>query len=197
MGFILTGQQDYDAIRYALGLEKDQARLLTDQVLDGFTHLPAAELEARSRFTPPSTATDVLATLLARDINDPDLNALKCGVALFACANLCPRLETTIPVKADLSDLGSIERVKIDWVKKRLAYIEQANWVWSYISRSLVPQCFPRGMSHASGRIYPNDPIFYRDYYGVSSDLNGYIAPSVPYGTWGGSSYLYGFSFSM
>ncbi len=102
--YILNGQSDYDSIRYALGLEKDQSRLLTDQVIEAFPHLPMAEAEAFSRYTPPVQATNVVQTLLARDLFDPSLNALKAGTCMLTCAFLCPRLEITIPIKSGLDN---------------------------------------------------------------------------------------------
>jgi len=199
MGYILREQFDYDSVRYALGLEKDQARLLTDNVIEGFPHLPMAEAEAISRYTPPTQSQDVISVLLARDPSDLSLNALKAGVCMLTCAFLCGRLEVTIPQESTLQDLGSIKRVAIKWRDKEQSYISKGNWFFSLIDQTLAPHNFPSILQHGHGRIYQFDPEF-RKKLGFSSDLSGYIYPSIPFATSGGgdlNGFLYGFSFSI
>lgn len=196
MGLILHTQFDYDSIRYSLGLEKDQARLLTDDVIEGFSHLPMAEGEAISRYTPPQQSSDVIATLLQRPPTDISLNALKAGICMLTAAFLCPRLENTIPLTQKLNELGEITRVKIDWLAKEQWYISKANWFFSLIDQSLAPHNNSWAyLASGAGRLYKFDP----GYYG-RSDLSGYIYPSVPFATTGGSdigAFLYGFTFSI
>lgn len=176
MGNILITDRDYDAIRYALGLEDDASRLITDNVIDALPHLPAAELEAIRRF--PS----FWASLMKNDPKDFNQQALKMGTVAKCCANLCARLEITIPVKGGLDNLGEIERTKIDWLKKKTVYNNDANWFWEYLDIGLNPHSFPPSLATAAGKLYKFDPGYWKQFstnpfLGVS-DFGGYTAPS-------------------
>lgn len=178
MGDILTQDRDYFAIRYSLGLEDDSDRLVTDAVIDALPHLPAAELEAIRRF--PS----FWATLVQNDPKDFNLKSLKMGVVAKCCANLCTRLELTIPIRTNLNQFGEVERNKIDWLKKKELFNDDANWFWQYLDQVLNPHnAFPT-LDIARGRLYRFDPNFWNEQFGIDSrfvqfgNFTGYTSPN-------------------
>ena len=189
MGLILSQGKDYDSIRYALGVNNDKDRLLTDDVIDAWSHLPAAELEARQRFTPPKDPNNTLYVLLARDPKDWDLIALKAGVVARCCANLCPRMEVTIPQAQNVATFGEVTRQKINWLEKQQKFLNDANMFWTYISSVLHPVPFPTLLTRASpGRVMKSDPLFWELFgLGPVSDFSGYTSPS-------GVAYMFSYS---
>lgn len=171
-GQILTGSFDYDSVRNALGVEKDQARFVTDRVIESWMFLPRAEAEAINRYGLGS-----IAVYLARDPFDPGLAALKAGVCALTCAFLCQRMETTIPLEIALENGQKVTRNKIDWLAKRQLFISDANWAFSI--SGLDSGGFPRAMDHASGNLSKSDPLFHPDlgaqFIGYTSPLSGYM----------------------
>src|ERR1035437_1035405 len=141
--FVLNTQYDYDAIRYTLGLENDQGRLLTDGVIEAYPNLPMAELEAIRRYQVPNQAYDAYSLLMSKDPMDMNLNAFKAGICLLACANMTERLELTIPTRGELTAIGSIERNAINWWTKRAHFLSLANGAFSLIDETIAPHRFP------------------------------------------------------
>lgn len=180
MGIILS-TQDYNSIRGMVGIDKDVENQLTDDVIDELQFLPAAEAEALTRI---GSSNFVLVMQL--DPNNPNKVLFKTGTLALCCSNLCRRLEATIPTKQQLTDLGSIERVQINWKERWQLFRNDANYFFGLIDTTYIPHDFPPALALADGRVLPHDPQFHRAYQGAQvSDFGGYVGPSgLAYNVW-------------
>lgn len=177
MGLILKSELDYNSIRGALGIDQDVRRQLSDSTIDELQFLPAAEAEAISRIT-----QDSFVTIMSLTPNSPDQISFKAGTIALCCANLCPRLEVTIPVKQSLEDLATVERNKIDWKQKKNAFRSDANYFFANISTAYYNRTFPTALASARGRVLRFDPDFQRQFPNQEvSNFTGYTSPSGAY----------------
>lgn len=177
MGLILKTNQDYDSIRGALGLNFDVKRELTNEVIDQLQFLPAAEIEALSRL-----AEGAFITLMQLAPSDANQLSLKIGTIALTCANLCERLQVTIPTDQKMEDLGGTTIVQINWPDKKTRFLSDANRFFYNINPMFMPQGFPVAMATARGRILRFDPDFYRSFQSeIISNFGGYTSPSGNY----------------
>jgi len=177
MGQILKTELDYDSVRGALGLDHDVRRQLTDEVIDELQFLPSAEAEAISRVSKAN-----FQILMGLAPNDPDQTSFKAGTIALCCANLCSRLEITIPVEQQIEDLARVKRIQINWKQKKADFRSDANYFFANISTEYYARTFPVALAHARGRVLPHDPDFQRSFPNQEvSNFTGYTAPSGAY----------------
>ena len=170
---ILNSTQDYNCVRGAIGVDTDVEHMLSDNVLNEWQFLPAAEAEAISRI-----GAGNFARMLQLDPTNPSLILFKAMTVALTCALLCSRLKVTLPVRQKIDDLGEVQRLVIDWDKAKAGFRSDANYFAANIDGSFIAADFPPALATASGRITRNDPQYHRNQQGFSSDFSGYVGPS-------------------
>lgn len=173
---ILSSGPEYDCIRGALGVDTDTERQLSDNTLNEFQFLPAAEAAAIARIGAKN-----FSRMMALDPSNPSLMLFKAATVALTCSLLCSRLKVTFPIRQKIDDLGEVQRIQIDWDKQKQEFRNDANYFFGVLmdlDGSFIQPDFPPALATANGRVTRHDPQFHRNQDGFSSDFLGYVGPS-------------------